>query len=128
MSAADPKLTIRDAAEQIEAALRLPDPIRWRIYTDPGANIQTPAVVIGPPELDFQDYRPGAYPTQARFKLYLIVDANARTLETLWDLVPEVSAIVDEYTDGVVTIAMPATFVAPTGELPSYEITVEVPL
>lgn len=122
----DPMRTIREAAEEIAAALEMPTPPRWRVYTDPGANIQAPGVVIGPPELGFDGFR--TYPTQARFALYLIVDANARTMETLWDLLPDVSALIDEHTAGSVVGAAPATFVAPTGELPCYEITVEVPL
>ena len=118
---------VKAAAEMLESALQAPQPKTFETYRDPGAPIQCPAVVIGPPELDFDSYGKG--PTNARFLLYAIVDANERAVEILWEFVEEVANIIDSATDAVVLKASPAVFVtAGNIELPCYEIIVEAAL
>lgn len=117
---------VKDAAEMLETALKAPQPPTFGVYRDPGAALTTPAVVIGPPQLDWET---GCIPpTSARFLLYLVVDPSERAVEILWDFVEEVAAIVDGATDAAVLSASPATFVQGITEFPCYEITVECPL
>lgn len=122
-------MSIKDAAEQLAAALRLvPGMSEGSVYTHPAApNLRCPALVIGPPGLDF-DEAPTPDPTQARFPIYAVVDESARAVEELWELVPLVSAAVDEHTSGVIVSAEPFPFPYGTTDLPSYQLIAEVPL
>jgi len=117
---------IADAAVEIETAL---ETLEWAaVYRDPGATINTPGIVLGPPALLWEAGCPG--PTSARFLVYVIVDADERAVERLWEYVAEVADTIDEKTGVVVIRADPATYVAgsPATQLPAYEIQVEASL
>lgn len=115
---------VAERAEQIAEALRtVPGS---QTYTDPGATIQTPGIVLGPPALVWETGGPN--PTGARFLVYAVVDANEQAVAKLLDFAVEVAAVIDERTDAVVIVASPATFVSGTVSLPCYELTVEAPL
>lgn len=92
--------------------------------TDPGANIQPPATVLGPPALRWEVGCVG--PTSARFLVYIIVPSDDRSVERLWDLIEVVDEAIDTVPDAVVLEANPATYVVGTTPLPCYELVVEV--
>ena len=114
---------IADAAVMLETALKGMDGVR--AYRDPGANLQCPAAVLGPPALTWETGCVG--PTSARFLVYAVVDADERAVEKLWDLVDQVANAIDA-TDAVVVHADPAVYTSGTRQLPCYEITTEVGL
>lgn len=95
--------------------------------TDPGGTLAAlPALVIGPPRLVWQT---GCVePTEARYLVWVVVDADERAIERLWDLVVEAGHAIDAYSDAVVIQADPAVFPSGTAQLPAYELQVEVPL
>ncbi len=120
---------VSDAVELLVQALKtVPGISSGSVYTDPAApGIRCPALVIGPPVLIWETS--STEPTEAHFPIWAVVDAGARAVEQLWDLVPAVSTAIDEHTKGVVQ--QPATpFPFPNGEtdLPSYQLIAEVPL
>jgi len=97
-----------------------------RVYEDPGANMDPPAVLVGPPSLTWEGY--GANPSSARIIIYLIVPADDRVLERLGDLITSVAGAIDDTQNAVVLRADPGTFTVGGQELPSYEVLVEVAL
>lgn len=117
-------MSIAAAAAELKAAAETVDGVR--VYLDPGATFDPPAVLIAPPALDFTVGLGG--PTNARFIVAVFAAADERALETLWDLVPQVAAAIDHDTDGVVTSALPSAWRTGGTELPCYELIVEVPL
>jgi hypothetical protein len=104
----------------LESALKAVPNIR--VYTSPGAVVDPPGVLVGPPALTWEAF--SSDPTQATFVVYAITRADDRALERLWDLVPLVAAAVDTVPDAATTQANPSAF----NDLPCYEITVEVSL
>lgn len=96
------------------------------VYTDPGVSADPPAVLIGPPSLTWDGYV--SAPTDARYELILMVAADERANERLWDLLPQVAAAVDTVQDAVVRSAEPGAWTTGTTELPCYRITVETSL
>jgi hypothetical protein len=115
---------IRDAATELLAALKALDGVR--VYSDPGAAIDPPGVVLGPPTVTWQAF--AEFPTDATFIVYAIVPFSDLSLESLWDLLPLVSEAVDTVTNAAVTTATPAFYTAGGTDLPCYQITVEVSL
>lgn len=116
---------ISDAAVDLETALKLIPEVS--VHRDPGAPLTSPpAVVIGPPALEWESGCPA--PTAARFLVYVVVTADERAVERLWELVELVAATIDTQTDAAVIRADPAVFVSGTSQLPCYEIQTEVPL
>jgi hypothetical protein len=97
-----------------------------RVYDDPGASIDPPGLLVGPPTLTWEGY--GANPSSARIIVYLIVPADDRVLDRLGELITSVAAVIDETEDAVVLRADPGTFTVGGQELPSYEVLVEVAL
>jgi hypothetical protein len=90
--------------------------------------LDPPAVVMGAPSFDAMAYGRGFF-TNARLLVHLIVPADELALERLWEFLPLVTEAIDSNSDGKCTRAMPTSFPAGgSGGLPSYEITVEVPL
>jgi hypothetical protein len=115
---------IETAAEELATALRsVPE---LRVYTDPGASVDPPAALVGPPQLTWGAYDVG--PTAARFVVIVLVTADERAMVRLWDLVPQAAAAIEEVDDAVVRQANPGTFTTGGTELPCYEIQVEVSL
>lgn len=111
---------VSEAAVELRVALkRVP---RMEVETDPGANLDPPSLVLGPPSLRWEDM--GGGPTSATFLVYVVEKADERALERLWDLVPVVAAALDNVRDVAVIRADPGSY----RELPCYEIQVEVAL
>jgi len=116
--------TIRDRAEALSEALSTVDGAR--VYTDPAATIDPPGIVLGPPALFWES---GCLqPTSARFLVYVVETNDDRAIERLWDLVPQVSAVVDLLPSAAVITANPGTYTSGGTELPAYLIQVEVNL
>lgn len=120
---------VRDAVEQLVQALKtVPGMSSGSVHTDPGATVTAPALVIGPPELDFE-VAASSDPTGARFPVWVVVDQSEHAIEQLCGLVPEVVAAIEQYTDGAVQPpAVPFAFPQGTTDLPSYQLIVEVGL
>ncbi len=119
-------MSVRTAAEELATALKGGLEGVAEVTTDLGHALAPPSVVVGPPALEWEGGCPG--PTGARFLVYVVVDQADRALESLWDLVPQVAAVVDEDTAGVVVRAEPGVYPAGGTDLPAYVIEVEVPL
>lgn len=99
-----------------------------RVHTDPGATIEPPAAVIGPPAFRWETLCPSGAPSSATVIVYVIVPANGNALTTLWDLVPAVAHALDSADAATVTEALPGSYSTGGVELPCYEITTEVAL
>lgn len=122
--------TVREAAEALETALRTVPGVR--VYRDPGANIDPPAAIVGPPALGWRGFC-GSAPVSARFSIWLTSPADDRTLERLWELVPAVAAVLDQVENATLADlelqATPGQFPTSGGvTLPAYEIQVDVSL
>lgn len=91
-----------------------------------GAELTPPAVVIGPPRLEWVANCPG--PTTALFSVFVIVALSDRALEQLYELAPAVADAIEANTPGVVLSADPGTYNGGTGDLPAYVLTTEYPL
>lgn len=92
-----------------------------------GDEVEPPAVVIGPPALEFEGMcRP---PTASDLVVYVVVDKTERWAEQLYQLVPAVAAAIDEYVAGAAVLsAKPGTFPVGSRELPAYGIAVSIDL
>lgn len=119
-------MNVTDAALAVQAALKTVTDLR--AHTDMGAVVDPPASIVGPPALTWAGY--GAGPNVAQFIVYVVVDANDRALERLWELVPTVAAALETYPDVDITVtaANPGRWPAGAVDLPAYEIICEVPL
>lgn len=95
-----------------------------RAYTDVGAMVDPPAAVLGPPRLTWQG--PCSDPIDAMFLVYVVVSADARSLERLWDLTLLVAEAIESVSDAVVRSANPGVFNTAGVDLPCYEISIEV--
>lgn len=123
-------MTVRQAAEALETALKAVEGIR--VYRDPGATIDSPAAIVGPPALGWRGFC-GSQPTSARFSIWLTSPADDRTLDRLWDLVPAVAAALEQVDEATLADlelqATPSQFPTSGGvTLPAYEIQVDVSL
>lgn len=122
-----PALTVagRAAADIVKALQTIPE---ITATADPGAVLANlPAAVLGPPRLRWEGAS-NEQPTSAQFLVYLVVNADADTVERLLALVEAVVETLDAQTDGVVIQADPGVFPSGTVSLPCYEIQVEVSL
>lgn len=115
---------VRGAVEALKAAVEEVDEIR--VYTDPGATVDPPGVVIAPPTLTSETYGLGF--TLAAFRVVVVTAADEYAVERLWDLVPAVSEAIERNTDGAVTRAAPGQWGEQGAALPCYELTVEMGL
>lgn len=113
---------VKDVAEALELALK--GVAGLRAYRDPGASVDPPGAVLGPPSLVWGGYCSG--PVSATFLVYVLEKADGRALERLWDWVPLVSAAIDSVPDAVVIRADPGVYNSGGTDLPTYELTVEV--
>lgn len=92
-----------------------------------GASVTPPAVVVGPPRLEWSTNCAAA--SNATFSVFVIGALDDRAIEGLLDLAPLVAAAIEEGTPAVVLSADPGTYTsAGSGELPAYELTVEYPI
>jgi hypothetical protein len=117
--------TVIEAAKELETALKTVAGVQ-EVLLDPGAMNLLPAIVIGPPELEWG--AGGSSPTHARFPVYAVIDAGERAMERLALLAPDVAAAVDDLTPGAVLTASPFAYPTGTTDLPSYQLIVEVGL
>lgn len=116
--------TVREAAEALEATLRTVTGVR--VYRDPGAALDPPAVVLGPPALTWESNC--LEPTEARFIISAVGKADERALERFWDLGPALAVALDQVLDAAVIRADPGVWTAGAAELPAYNIQVDVAL
>lgn len=98
------------------------------LQPDFGPNVDPPALVIGPPALQWESGCP--VPTEARFLVYIVVTNDDRFMDRLDELIEPVAAAIDATRDAVVIRADPGRWPTQTatGDLPAYELTVEVAL
>lgn len=115
---------IADAAASLRAAAATVEGVR--VYIDPGASLDPPAALVGPPRLEWQAYCDG--PTSGRFLVIVAVKPDDRAMERLWELVPLVAAALETVPDVTVIRADPGVWTSGGTDLPSYEITTEVSL
>ena len=95
-----------------------------RVERRPGAAPAPPALYVPPATMSWDGY--AAAPTEASFELVLAVAADERAVETLYDLLPQVTETIDGSTvDAVVKSAEPGVWRVGAVELPAYFITVE---
>jgi hypothetical protein len=100
-----------------------------RTYTDPGANLDPPCVVIGLPDILFQTYGGNMSPTpiEASLTLYLMVQADAYATENLSALLEQVVDAIWSVADYSVTDAKPGVWKTSNVDLPAYVLTVVGP-
>ncbi|MFI6160390.1 hypothetical protein ACIA59_10620 [Micromonospora haikouensis] len=116
---------IEQAEKVLRDALRAVDGAR--LHPDVGAGVSPPALVVGVPSLTWEGMCAG--PTSARWLVYVVVPAdNARAAGRLMELVLRVAAALDAVDDAVVVRADPGTYPASGGDLPAYEIQVDMAL
>lgn len=115
---------IADAAAAITAAVKAAG---LRVY-NPLDSVDPPAVVLGPPRL-FWDRLSDA-PSRAQFDVLVVAPASDRLMAQLWELVPKVAAAISDHTDGAVDTngATPVPYAAGGTSLPSYTISISIPL
>lgn len=94
------------------------------VYTDPGANIDPPGVVLGLPDLSGNGTYNTPLPNEATLHAYLIVAADDAAQERLVKLLDQLSLVVFEATDFVVTQAQPGTWQTSNTDLPCFVLTV----
>lgn len=112
---------IRDAATELAKALKLVPGAH--VHVDAGVQpSEFPALVVGPPSLSYTNGLPS--PTEARFTVLAVVQADEFAAGRMWDLIADVSAAIDEYTVAVVMSANPVE----GNGLPAYDIQVDFPL
>lgn len=108
-----------DAYDELAGVLRKHPTAR--LYDDPGAAIDPPAILLVPPELEWSTSSPE--PTSASFDLYVIVPQSATAARELMPLVESVVALVEPVADAVEAVPT-----ALDGKLPAYLVTVEMEL
>jgi len=116
--------TITERLDELSATLSGVEGVRY--YSDRGAAIDPPAVVLGPPLLRWESGC--SEPTSATLLVIVAVPKDERAVPRLLELVQRVAAAVDALPWAIVTRAVPGAL--PTGgdELPAYEIESEVDL
>lgn len=115
---------IERAADDLRAALRTVEGLR--VHPDVGPGVDPPAAVVGVPALEWHGVCGG--PTDARFVVYVVAPAGERAAGQLFGWVPKVAAALDEVPDATVVRADPGAYPASSGDLPAYEIQVDVAL
>jgi hypothetical protein len=94
-----------------------------RVITDVGRSPDAPCLIVPLPTLTYDAYAPG--PTDASFRVPLIVAADDRTDEQLLTLLPLVEQAVYDSEDAAMTgPAEPGSWGTPP--LPCYLLTIEV--
>lgn len=98
-----------------------------RGYDDPGANLDPPATIVGPPLLEYAG-APGPDPVNGKFLVVLAVVSDERAMVRLWELLPRVIDAIESVGPAVVGQASPGTWRTGATDLPCYEIQVEMSL
>jgi hypothetical protein len=122
---------VAEALEALEAALSaasasLPDDQAFRVYTEPGASVDPPGAVLGPPTFAWEGLSPS--PRTATWPVLLVAPAGGDALSALLGLLPAVTQALDETVDCVMQTATPDAYRAGGAELPAYLLQVEVAL
>lgn len=95
------------------------------VYNDPGANIDPPAVVLGLPEATGTGTYNTPLPNELTLQAYLIVASDDTAQDRLVKLLDQLSEVVFDATDFVVTQAQPGTWQTSKTDLPCYVLTVQ---
>lgn len=91
------------------------------------ADVDPPAVVVGPPALEWEDY--SSAPSTGRYPVWLVVTGGDGATEQLLGLVPLVAAAIDAIDNAALLRADPGVYPSSTGsDLPAYQFTVEIAL
>lgn len=93
-----------------------------RVSTDMGRSADVPCLIVTLPTLTYDVYSPE--PSEASFKVPLVVAADDRTGEQLLTLLPVVQQVIHESDDAALTGAEPGQWGTPP--LPAYLLTIEV--
>lgn len=94
-----------------------------RVEADVGQTVDPPALVVAPPTLDYDVYSPG--PSNATFRVPLVVSQDDRAVEVLEDLLPLVEQAIYDSEDAAMSApATPGNWGSPP--LPCYLLTIEV--
>lgn len=117
--------TIVEAAQALIDACKTVEGVE--VYTDPGASVNPPAVLVEPPSLTWEAYSTSA-PTTATFTLYLLVRSDGYALSNLEPLVLGVTDALWDVQNAVVTGAVPSNLPVGGANLPAYILTCEVSL
>ena len=112
---------VAEAREALEATLTSVPGLR--VYMDPGATVQPPAVVVSLPDLRWEAMC--VDPTGATFSIAVIAKLNDRAIEVLQELVLQVAEALDSVPEAVVRTARTGTW---NDQLPAYLIETEVSL
>lgn len=118
-------MSIETAYDVLGAALTGLEGVRY--YADPAAQLDPPAVIVGPPVLTYAG-AVGPEPVGGQFVVLLVVGQDDRSLPRLWSLLPLVTDAIESVPDAVVTRAAPGTWRNGGIDLPCYEISVEMSL
>lgn len=114
-------MSVADAFDYLTSVLQAVPGVR--VYTDMGQAVDPPAVVIPPPSLTYDAYRPT--PTEASFKVALVVAQDDRAVERLFALLdPVQQAIYDSEFAAMSAAAEPGSW--GSNPLPCYLLTIEV--
>lgn len=110
-----------DAFTSLTATLQtVPD---VQVLVDVGQTVlNPPSLVLPPPTLAYDVY--GPQPTEATFKVALVVRADDRAVDKLLALLPAVAQAVHDSDDAALTAAEPGSWGSPP--LPCYLLTIEV--
>lgn len=116
--------TIGDAAAALRMAAATVVGLRAYEGTpdDPGAVLDPPAVVVGPPELAWREVSRDSI--DATFTVYLVMPADDRAIERLWDSILDLRVALETVASATVVSAVPEPFLATGLELPAYAIEV----
>ena len=113
-------MSVRDVRDRLAATLSLSG---VRVITDIGRSPDTPCLMLPLPTLTYDVYASG--PTTASFRVGLVVPADDRTGELLFELLPAVEQAVYDSEDAAMTgPAEPGSWGTPP--LPCYLLTIEV--
>lgn len=111
--------TVLEARDRLAATLATSG---LRVSTDMGRSADAPCLVVTLPSLAYDVYGPA--PTEATFKVPLIVSSDDRTGDQLLTLLPAVQQVIHDSEDAVLTGAEPGSWGTPP--LPCYLLTIEV--
>lgn len=115
---------IAEAKQALLAALREVPGVRN--FPDVGPGVDPPCTVLGPPALLWEGVCPD--PTSARFLVYVVVTSDDQSMDRLYELMPQVAAALDAVRDATVIRADPGVYPTTNGNLPAYEIQVDMAL
>lgn len=93
-----------------------------RVTADMAAKVDPPFLVVTPPKLTYDAYRPS--PTEASFRVPLVVAGDERAAERLLDLLPAVEQVIYDSESAALTDAVAGSWGNPP--LPCLLLTIEV--